>query len=248
MRGVGVLQRCRVPRRSSSSASRSRVRSVRATSCQPRPVSAPSSAQSRLSEAPGQCARTRRQASIAPSLRSVATLVMPASASLRADTGPRLGSAASASACVGAAASARLAAGACCRGLRARGQRALALGGVVPPGLRRRAFDEAHRRDEGVEHAGIVAHAGTAVQRVVERVRIATGELCGPSDADRAQVGGDRRADVGQVLEARHVAWLGGDSAGSRGALMTCGCLESGRPRRPRSRTVSRRGRRRSAR
>ena len=226
--GTVKLQRCRMPRRSSSSSSRSRVRSVRATSCQPRPVSAPSSAQSRLSEAPGQCARTRRQGldGAEPAQRRDARDAGRGEPARRhraevGQRGDRLGSRRGRR----LHALRRWRPG---RGLRARGQRALALGGVGPPGLCRRALDEAHRRDEGVEHAGIVAHAGTAVEHLVERVGIAAGELRRPTDADRAQVGGDGRADVGQVFEmrgtVRHGSGGTGNGRGSHAGLLATAC------------------------
>jgi len=78
VRAPSSFSRCRVPRRSVVELEQEPRALGARDFCQLRPVSAPSSAHSRLSEAPGQCARTRRQASIAPSLRSAATLVMPA--------------------------------------------------------------------------------------------------------------------------------------------------------------------------
>src|SRR3546814_7583378 len=56
-------------------------------------------------------------------------------------------------------------------------QVALALRRVMPPRIWRRAFHEAHRADEGIDDAGVVAHAGNRAQALVQGVGILAGQL-----------------------------------------------------------------------
>ena len=67
--------------------------------------------------------------------------------------------------------------------------------------MRRRAFHEAHGRDERVEHAGILSDAAGATQGVEETIGILARQIVRMRDADRSQILRERRADVWNRLE-----------------------------------------------
>ncbi len=120
---------------------------------------------------------------------------------------------------------------------------ALRVAVYVHHGAAARAAHEVGRGHEGVEHARVLALAGRFAQAPVERVGVLAAQVGGPLDADPAQVGGERRADVGQLLERartrrRCSPWGLDHHRRSRPVTSAC-CCGSGRPRGPRSRTLS---------
>src|SRR3546814_937871 len=76
----------------------------------------------------------------------------------------------------------------------------------MPPRIWRRAFHEAYRADEGIDDAGVVAHAGNRAQALVQGVGILAGQLPRLLDAEVAEVLDHRRADVGDVGQAPGLA------------------------------------------
>src|SRR3546814_156779 len=101
-------------------------------------------------------------------------------------------------------------------------QVALALRRVMPPRIWRRAFHEAYRADEGIDDAGVVAHAGNRTQALVQVVGILACQLPRLLDAAVAEITAHRRAagvevgpapgpararaDVGDVVQAPGLA------------------------------------------
>ena len=66
---------------------------------------------------------------------------------------------------------------------------ALALGGIGPPGPRRRTAHEVDRGHEDVEHAGVLPLPGRVAELAVQREGIARGEVARVGDAEPSQVG-----------------------------------------------------------
>jgi hypothetical protein len=75
------------------------------------------------------------------------------------------------------------------------------LRGVGPPRPRRGSFHEANGGDEGVENARVLPGAGSIAQGLVKGVRVPANQFLRLFDPDRAQIAGDRCADVGDCFE-----------------------------------------------
>jgi hypothetical protein len=75
--------------------------------------------------------------------------------------------------------------------------------------MRRRAFHEAHRRNERVEHAWILSNTCCATELLVEAIRILARKIVRVLDPDRPQIPGERRSDVGNRLEPLDRAIVG---------------------------------------
>jgi hypothetical protein len=73
--------------------------------------------------------------------------------------------------------------------------------GVGPPRARGGSFHEANGGDEGVENAGVLPGAGPIAQGLVKGERVPANKVLRLLDPDRAQIAGDRRADVGNFFE-----------------------------------------------
>ena len=77
-------------------------------------------------------------------------------------------------------------------------------------------FHEANGGDEGVENAWVLPGAGSIAQGLVKGVRVAANQVLRFLDPDRAQIAGDRCADVGDCFEdggqsgVGRLAYLGG--------------------------------------
>jgi phage major head subunit gpT-like protein len=72
-----------------------------------------------------------------------------------------------------------------------------------------RAFHEAHRGNERVQDAWILADAGRATQPLIERVRIFARQIVRMCDADDPKILSKRRPDVRNRLEPLRGAIVG---------------------------------------